>query len=80
MRFFSSSGITTDTALAMVREELPPQTDSPIFIRFLAKEPEYSQLKAILDSTMTPSKTESVEKSDLLGRPHSYWVTFGDSK
>ena len=74
LRFFSSSGITIDTSMAMVRNELPANTDSPIFIRFLAKEPEYSQLKEILNSTMTPSKTESAEKPDLLGRPHSYWV------
>ena len=73
--FVYKSDLCIDTRIAWIKKRLPVGPKSPSYIYFIAKEPDYSQLKAVIDSTMTPSKAESVKKPELLGLPHSYWVS-----
>ena len=77
MYVFSRSDITHDLATAHDKNNEPLQ-EKPIYVYFLCKEPEYSQLVKIIDASYIPSTIQSKEKPcDIFGRPYSFWSKQG---
>ena len=79
MRFFSLARTTDAVREELERNDSIDFDSAPFYVYFITKEPEYSQLKETLDSSMAARKIESVNKSEVFGYPYSYWAKLSNS-